>query len=70
MYGPQYVWMMPGFYQRDWFVKVLNESQVNCTSNQIQEVIEGYVAFKNELLPVSDEKPLAGYVSMINHISK
>ena len=64
MYGPKYVWMMPGFYYKNWFADDLQESGVNCTVSQIQEVIEGYVSFENELLPVSKEKPLAGYVSI------
>ncbi|EDV22613.1 uncharacterized protein TRIADDRAFT_28937, partial [Trichoplax adhaerens] len=61
LFGSHYVWMLPGFYLENWFINDLKKLDINCTSEQIQEVIEGYVAFKNELLPVNNEKPLSGY---------
>ncbi|EDV22612.1 uncharacterized protein TRIADDRAFT_28568, partial [Trichoplax adhaerens] len=61
VYGSKYVWMLPGFFLNNWFINNLNDAKVNCTAENLQEVIEGYIAFKNEVTPRLSEPTLSGY---------
>lgn len=65
MYGQNYVWMLPGIFFSNWFINDIKAANVNCTSENIQEVIEKYIAFKNDVLPKQSETPLSGYVCIL-----
>lgn len=40
MYGPKYVWFLPGFYDNIWLTANLLEN-TPCTMEQVEQVMEG-----------------------------
>ncbi|GAB1598328.1 uncharacterized protein LOC115214515 [Argonauta hians] len=47
MYGPKYQWIILGGYPEDWWLR----NDTNCTREQINETIHGYIA--TDILPLS-----------------
>ncbi|XP_038053709.1 gamma-aminobutyric acid type B receptor subunit 2-like [Patiria miniata] len=41
MYGPNYVWMIPGYYSNGWWM--VEEEGVSCTVEELKQASEGYL---------------------------
>ncbi|XP_072015076.1 gamma-aminobutyric acid type B receptor subunit 1-like [Amphiura filiformis] len=54
MYGSKYVWIIEGFYQRDWW-KIRDENSMNCTVEEMRKATEGYFSIHVDALPEGDE---------------
>ncbi|XP_072015077.1 gamma-aminobutyric acid type B receptor subunit 1-like, partial [Amphiura filiformis] len=54
MYGSKYVWIIPGYYQHDWW-KIRDDDPVNCTVEEMRKATEGYFGIHVIALPEGDE---------------
>ena len=67
-YGPQYVWIIYGHYDPDWWlVNDQDDDEANwigCTSAQMKKAVEGYIGVKFETLSKLPNKTVSGYVSI------
>lgn len=43
MYGGNYVWVLPGYHEDDWWKNV---SGTNCTQSDLEEVLQGHFALE------------------------
>ena len=44
MYGKRYVWIIIGWYEDKWWETKLNENHITCTTHEMGEAVEGYLA--------------------------
>ncbi|CAH1774696.1 unnamed protein product, partial [Owenia fusiformis] len=53
MYGSKYVWIITGFYSREWWKGNADDDPHDCTTDQLEEAINGY--FTGDAMPKSPE---------------
>lgn len=66
MYGKRYVWIIIGWYEDKWWETKLNEDHITCTTREMGEAVEGYLATDhmklNEDDATSRHKTVSGWV--------
>ncbi|KAJ8048427.1 Gamma-aminobutyric acid type B receptor subunit 2 [Holothuria leucospilota] len=61
LYGPTYVWLLPGWYSPRWWQ--VPDNSTTCTPDQLYAALKGYIG--TDILPLStrSEKTISGWVS-------
>ncbi|CAH3175080.1 unnamed protein product [Porites lobata] len=67
MYGKRYVWIIIGWYEDKWWETKLNEDHITCTTREMGEAVEGYLATDhmklNEDDATSKHKTVSGWTA-------
>lgn len=61
MYGAKYVWLLVGWYMRDWWL--VEDDGIDCTPEELTEAVEGYFAVDSMDTNVDDRMSVSGLVS-------
>lgn len=60
MYGSKYQWIIPGWYQGNWWEQA---NTTNCTTKKLLTAMEGYISVDFEPLSARQIKGISGRVS-------
>ena len=60
MFGSKYQWIIPGWYQGNWWEQA---NSTNCTTSKLLTAMEGYIAVDFEPLSARQIKGISGRVS-------
>ncbi|XP_022086469.1 gamma-aminobutyric acid type B receptor subunit 2-like isoform X2 [Acanthaster planci] len=60
MYGPKYVWILPGWFQREWWRA---EADTDCSAEDLAEVAEGYFAIDSLDINIDNRSSISGLTS-------
>lgn len=60
MYGSKYQWIIPGWYQGNWWEQA---NSTNCTTKKLLTAMEGYISVDFEPLSARQIKGISGRVS-------
>ncbi|XP_022083852.1 gamma-aminobutyric acid type B receptor subunit 1-like [Acanthaster planci] len=58
MYGPNYVWMIPGYYSNGWWMTT--EEGLDCTPDELKRATEGYLTIAYSKYGRSDHPGIGG----------
>lgn len=47
MYGARYAWLIPGWFSENWWKKHLDEESIECTVEQMNKAVNGYISCDN-----------------------
>ena len=61
MYGPDYVWMLPGYFGDGWWMS--EHEGVTCTAEQLKTASEGYLTTAFSKYGMGSEPTVGGMVS-------
>lgn len=68
MYGARYAWLIPGWFNKDWWkIKLENES-VACTEDEMNKAVKGYIACDNLKISPDNTVTVSGQVTK-SHIN-
>lgn len=59
MYGSKYQWIIPGWYQGNWWEQA---NSTNCTTKKLLTAMEGYISVDFEPLSAKQTKGISGMV--------
>ncbi len=65
MYGSKYQWIIPGWYQGNWWEQA---NSTNCTTKKLLTAMEGYISVDFEPLSAKQIKGISGRVSVCNAV--
>lgn len=60
MFGSKYQWIIPGWYQGNWWEQA---NTTNCTTKKLLTAMEGYISVDFEPLSARQTKGISGRVS-------
>lgn len=60
MFGSKYQWIIPGWYQGNWWEQA---NSTNCTTKKLLTAMEGYISVDFEPLSARQIKGISGRVS-------
>ncbi|XP_072171332.1 gamma-aminobutyric acid type B receptor subunit 2-like [Diadema setosum] len=58
LYGPNYVWLIWGHYEKEWWK--MGSELTGCTTDEISEAVDGYIAVTFDVLGSSDNETISG----------
>eukprot|EP00057_Strongylocentrotus_purpuratus_P002782 XP_003725244.1 PREDICTED: gamma-aminobutyric acid type B receptor subunit 1 [Strongylocentrotus purpuratus] len=58
LYGAKYVWLLVGWYMRDWWL--VEDDRIDCTPEELTEAVEGYFAVDSMDTNVDDRMSVSG----------
>nr|XP_054755802.1 gamma-aminobutyric acid type B receptor subunit 2-like isoform X2 [Lytechinus pictus] len=61
MYGAKYVWLLVGWYMRDWWL--VEDDRIDCTPEELTEAVEGYFAVDSMDTNIDDRMSVSGLTS-------
>lgn len=65
MYGSKYQWIIPGWYQGNWWEQA---NTTNCTTKKLLTAMEGYISVDFEPLSARQIKGISGRVSDVTGV--
>lgn len=65
MYGSKYQWIIPGWYQGNWWEQA---NSTNCTTRKLLTAMEGYISVDFEPLSAKRIKGISGRVSVLRYL--
>ncbi len=65
MYGSKYQWIIPGWYQGNWWEQA---NSTNCTTKKLLTAMEGYISVDFEPLSAKQIKGISERVSVCNAV--
>ncbi|XP_038054948.1 gamma-aminobutyric acid type B receptor subunit 2-like [Patiria miniata] len=60
MYGSKYVWILPGWFQREWWRA---EMDTDCTAEELARVVEGYFSIESLDINIDNRSSISGLTS-------
>ena len=60
MYGSKYVWLLPGWFQREWWRA---EDDTDCTADELANTVAGYFAIDSLDINIDNRSSISGLVS-------
>ncbi|XP_068685324.1 gamma-aminobutyric acid type B receptor subunit 2-like isoform X2 [Montipora foliosa] len=60
LYGSRYVWIIPGWYQTNWWKSELTKDSLGCTESEMNEAVTGYIACDNVKISPGNDITVTG----------
>lgn len=65
MYGARYAWLIPGWFSENWWKKHLDEESIECTVEQMNKAVNGYISCDNLKINPDNTTTVSGQVSKL-----
>ena len=62
LYGARYAWIIPGWYNKGWWMTKIEEESLSCTEKQMNETVKGYIACDSVRMSPDNTVTVAGQV--------
>ena len=62
MYGARYAWLVPGWFDKNWWKISLKNESITCTEEQMNEAVTGYIACDNLKISPDNIATVSGQV--------
>ena len=66
MYGARYVWLIPGWFSKNWWTIQLENESVACTEDEMKRAVTGYIACDNLKISPENTVSVSGQVIKSN----
>ena len=64
MYGARYAWLIPGWFNKNWWKIRLKNESVACTEDEMNKAVKGYIACDNlKISPDNNTVTVSGQVT-------
>ena len=63
MFGARYAWLIPGWFNNNWWKINLEEESVTCTEDEMNKAVMGYIACDNLKISPENAVTVSGQVT-------
>lgn len=67
MYGARYAWLIPGWFNKNWWKIRLKNESVACTEDEMNKTVKGYIACDNLKISPDNAVTVSAQVTKSQH---
>ena len=64
MYGARYAWLIPGWFNKNWWKTKLKNESVACSEDEMNKAVKGYIACDNLKISPDNTVTVSGQVTI------